>query len=280
MIYNKVSVIITPYSKDASDLLIALMGDIGYDSFEENDFGFDGYIVSKDFNNGLLNNITIPMQNISFTYSVEEIPDQNWNEVWEKNYFQPIIIENQCVVRGPFHPNFPETPYQIVIEPKMAFGTGHHETTGLMIRYILDTSVENKRVLDMGCGTGILGILASMRGAVQVIGVDIDQWSFENTVENCNLNFISNMKAYCGDASLLDEMEPFDCIFANINRNILLNDISSYSKKLSANGLLFLSGFYNNDLAVIKDEASKNGLSYLSKKEDNNWIAALFIKSY
>lgn len=279
MSYTKVTVDITPYTIEASDILIALFGDAGFESFEENTTGFDGYIKSNLFNTKLVDNIVIPINGISFKYSTEEIPDQNWNEEWEQNYFQPIIIGNQCVVRGPFHPEFPETPYQITINPKMAFGTGHHETTGLMIRHILEADVKNLRVLDMGCGTGILGILASMRGAEEVVAIDIDQWSYDNTIENCQLNLINNMHAECGDAKLLKMHNTFDCILANINRNILLDDIQEYSIVLKQNGMLFLSGFYSEDLELINREANKYHLRYLSHKEENNWVAVSYIKS-
>ena len=279
MSYTKVTFVLTPYSADASYILIALLGELGFESFEENSTGFDGYINSEQLDLKAINNLNIPFENTTFSFTIEELPDKNWNEEWEKNYFQPIIIENQVVVRGPFHPKFPETPNQIVIEPKMAFGTGHHETTGLMMKFILKTSMTDLRVLDMGCGTGILGILASMKGAKEVIGIDIDKWSYENTIENCDLNLIANMRVFCGDASLLKQHEPFDCILANINRNILLSDIKEYSSVLNHKGHLFLSGFYSEDLKMITKEAEKHSLKYLSKKEQNNWVAASYIKN-
>ncbi len=277
MIYSKVSVSLVPYSADASDVLIAMFGDAGFESFVENEAGFEAYIPSQNLNVDLIDAIEMPFEGVSFTYVIEEIADQNWNEVWEKNYFQPIVIGNECVVRGPFHPEFPEIPHQIVIEPKMAFGTGHHETTGMMLQYILENNMTGAKILDMGCGTGILGILASMRGAAHVLGIDIDKWCTDNTIENCELNHIANMEVQLGDVSLLTGNEQYDIILANINRNILLSDIQKYAASLKNNGYLFVSGFYQSDLEVITAEALRNGLKLLDVKEQNQWVAARFL---
>jgi len=277
MIYTKVAVSLVPYSTDASDVLIAMFGDAGFESFVENETGFEAYIPSQNLEVSLIDAIELPFEGVSFTYNIEEIADQNWNEVWEKNYFQPIVIGNECVVRGPFHPEFPEIPHQIVIEPKMAFGTGHHETTGMMLQYILENNMAGANILDMGCGTGILGILASMRGATHVLGIDIDKWCTDNTIENCELNHISNMEVQLGDVSLLTGNENYDIILANINRNILLSDIQKYVGSLKNNGYLFVSGFYQSDLEVISAEAQRNGLKLLDVKEQNQWVAARFV---
>jgi len=277
MIYTKVAVSLVPYSTDASDVLIAMFGDAGFESFVENETGFEAYIPSQNLDVSLIDAIELPFEGVSFTYNIEEIADQNWNEVWEKNYFQPIVIGNECVVRGPFHPEFPEIPHQIVIEPKMAFGTGHHETTGMMLQYILENNMAGANILDMGCGTGILGILASMRGATHVLGIDIDKWCTDNTIENCELNHISNMEVQLGDVSLLTGNENYDIILANINRNILLSDIQKYVGSLKNNGYLFVSGFYQSDLEVISAEAQCNGLKLLDVKAQNQWVAARFV---
>jgi len=277
MIYTKVAVLLVPYSTDASDVLIAMFGDAGFESFVENETGFEAYIPSQNLEVSLIDAIELPFEGVSFTYNIEEIADQNWNEVWEKNYFQPIVIGNECVVRGPFHPEFPEIPHQIVIEPKMAFGTGHHETTGMMLQYILENNMAGANILDMGCGTGILGILASMRGATHVLGIDIDKWCTDNTNENCELNHISNMEVQLGDVSLLTGNENYDIILANINRNILLSDIQKYVGSLKNNGYLFVSGFYQSDLEVISAEAQRNGLKLVDVKEQNQWVAARFV---
>lgn len=279
MPYTKVSVELHPYSGDAADVMIAVLGDMGFESFEENETGFDAYVPSEDFDPEAVKQIQLPFDDVMYSFSVEEIPDQNWNEVWEKNYFQPIVIGNQCVVRGPFHPQFPEIPYQIVIEPKMAFGTGHHETTGMMLQHILEHDFKGLSVLDMGCGTGILGILASMRGAAEVLGIDIDKWCTDNTEENCSLNRIHNMQVGLGGAELLPQTETFDVVLANINRNILLADMERYAKCLKTGGMLFLSGFYAADLDVINAETCKYEMRYLSHKEQNQWVAAAYKKT-
>jgi ribosomal protein L11 methyltransferase len=278
MNYTKVAITLIPYSSDASDVMIALMGEMDYESFQESETGFDAYIPSQLFDLEKLKAIETPFEQLKFTYTLEEIPDQNWNEVWEKNYFQPIIIGDQCVVRGPFHETFPHIPYQILIEPKMAFGTGHHETTGLMLQFILDTQMENQRVIDMGCGTGILGILAAMRGASEVVGIDIDEWSYKSSLENCELNNV-NMELYQGDAGLLPNFSPFDIMLANINRNILLADLDTYSSVVKPNGTLIMSGFYKEDLPVITQKAQQTGFHILTFKENNNWVAAAYTKT-
>ena len=276
MPYTKVTITLHPFDQTASEVLVALMGDIDYESFVDTETGFEAYIQTPFFSKARLDALVIPVEGVAFTYETEEIADQNWNEEWEKNYFQPIVIDDLCVVRGPFHPDFPHIPHQIVIEPKMAFGTGHHETTGMMLKHILDNNMTGLRVLDMGCGTGILGILASMRGAKEIVGIDIDQWSVDNTLENCTLNGINNMSVLLGDAETLSNMQPFDLILANINRNILLNDMSAYVAVLKPGGRLIMSGFYAEDLPMIIEEAERNQLRFVINKEQNKWVAALF----
>ena len=277
MDYIEVNFIIEPFEEYISDVLASELGEIGFDSFVPSEVGMDAYILQSKFDESELKNLLsdFPFE-ASIDYKITPIKSKNWNEEWEKNYFQPIIIDEVCVVRGPFHPQFPHIPHQIVIEPKMAFGTGHHETTGMMLKHIIDTNVTNLRVLDMGCGTGILGILASMRGASDIVGIDIDQWSVDNTIENCSLNGIHNMSALLGDAALLNEMAPFDLILANINRNILLEDIKHYVAVLKPGGSLIMSGFYADDLPLIQQEAEKNNLHFVGNKEQNKWVAALF----
>lgn len=277
MPYTKVTVTLRPYSEAVSDIFIAQLGEIDYESFVETESGFEAYVQSPLFSRERLEQQIIPVDGVSFTYDVEEIPDQNWNEEWEKNYFQPIVIDDLCVVRGPFHPEFPHIPHRIVIEPKMAFGTGHHETTGMMLKHILANDMTGLRVLDMGCGTGILGILASMRGAREVVGIDIDQWSVDNTLENCSLNHIHNMSVQLGDAASLSGMLPYDVILANINRNILLEDMVKYVVVLKPGGMLIMSGFYAEDLPLIQQEAQRNGLTYVDHREQNRWVAPAFL---
>ncbi len=278
MDYTQISIILNPYSVDKAEILMAWLGELGYESFMETETGIDAYIPTNVFNEDALKKLHAESDTISFQYKLSNIPDQNWNEVWEKNYFQPIIIGNECVVRSPFHNEFPHIKHQIVIEPKMSFGTGHHETTAMVMEHILETPINNKTVLDMGCGTGILGILASMRGASKVIGIDIDPWCTTNSEENCRLNHISNMEIQLGDASVLISMTEFDIILANINRNILLEDMPAYCKVLKPGGTIIFSGFYRSDLNSIDDLAKTQNLSIKNIKENNHWVAVSYEK--
>ncbi len=275
MEYTKVSVTVKPLNEIANDLLMAQMGELGYESFSESDLGFDAYIPSNLYEADKLKTLELPFENTTLGFSSEVIADQNWNKVWEDNFFQPIVIGNECCVRSPFHKIEENTKYEILIEPKMAFGTGHHATTSLMIQHILECKFKNTQVLDMGCGTGILGILCSMRGAESVLGIDIDEWAYNNAYDNIHLNNVNNMTIKIGDAALI-EKERFDIILTNINRNILLNDIKNYANSLNTGGQLFLSGFYSEDLDLINEECKKNRLEYISQKMENNWVAAAY----
>ncbi len=279
MQYTKVAFSINPINDFIRDILTAELAEYDYDSFEETETGINAYIPSSSFSAEDIDNLQI-IQNADYEikYSYEEMPDQNWNETWEKHFFNPIIIDDRCIVRSPFHQDIPKADYEILIEPKMAFGTGHHETTGLMIKHILDMDFAGKKVLDMGCGTGILGILCAMKGAEKVTGIDIEDWAYNNAIENINLNSIKQMEVFCGDASLLGN-ESYDIIIANINRNILLEDINKYVKVLKPQGTLMLSGFYNSDIDVIDKECANNNLTKNSIKEDNNWVAIAYTLS-
>ncbi|TNF42260.1 MAG: 50S ribosomal protein L11 methyltransferase, partial [Bacteroidetes bacterium] len=190
---------------------------------------------------------------------------------------KPLLINNECVVRAPFHTDYPKAKYEIVIEPNMAFGTGNHETTTMMIETILENDMENRIVLDMGCGTGILGILASMKGAKKVTAIDIDEWSYTGAKENARLNQIENMEVKLGDAGLLGD-EKFDIIFANIHKNVLINDMQRYSEVMEPGGLLVMCGFYAEDIPDIKAKAEILGLNDNGFKSQNNWVAYRFIK--
>lgn len=274
MDYQKITITLAPDNQDFRDILMAALSEIGYESFVENDDNLEAYIQAPMFDKTLIDAISgEPLY--SFTYVSELIPDQNWNEVWEKNYFKPLVVANQCVVRAPFHTDYPNAKHEIIIEPKMAFGTGNHETTSLMMEFILENDMKDKTILDMGCGTGILSMLASMRGAKRVLAIDIDQWSFESTVENCKLNNCINVEAKKGDVSLLGS-EKFDIIFANIHKNVLIEDMPKYSSVLKNNGLLFMSGFYENDYTDISQEAEKLNLKTNGSKTRNRWMAACY----
>lgn len=278
MKYLEVAIQITPPSEDAADLLAALLADIGFESFVQTEQGVTAYVQETLFSNEEFNGCLcqFPMAH-SFVADIKKIEEKNWNEEWEKNYFQPIVIENQCVIHSSFHTNIPEVPYDIVIDPKMAFGTGHHETTFLMLKQILSCDLKNKSVLDMGCGTAVLAILAEMRGATPITAIDIDEWATENSLENIRLNNAQQVKVLLGGAELLGA-ESFDVVFANINRNILLNDMHQYVKVMQKESTIFFSGFYTDDLSVITEEANRQGLKYVSHLEKNNWVAARFEK--
>lgn len=275
MEYRKITVTLHPFNQDCSDIMVANMGELGFDSFVDTEDGFEAYIQSNLYHDGIMAEVEVPVEGITFTYTEEVIPDQNWNKVWEENYFKPILIGDQCLVRSPFHVKEGDTKYEILIEPKMSFGTGHHETTSMMLEFILKLELAGRTVLDMGCGTGILGILASMRGAGSVKGIDIDEWCYNNSMENIALNSIENMTVEVGDASLLAGAS-YDVILANINRNILLADMSRYVGVLAPGGVLIMSGFYFDDLPMIDEAAKKLNLSKISSKTNNNWVAVAY----
>jgi ribosomal protein L11 methyltransferase len=278
MNYIKVTFSITPHSTVAGELFIAELGAIGYDSFAETDSGFEAFISKSEFKPEQLTNISILLSDVSYTYTISEIEDQNWNKVWEEKYFQPIKIGNEVLIRGTFHKKTESVKYDLIIDPKMAFGTGHHETTGLMIQHLLEMNCSDLRVLDMGCGTGVLGILCARKGASQVIGIDIEEWAYHNAIENCELNKIENMQIIHGDASAIGE-DMFNLIVANINRNILLNDIPQYTAVLANGGTLLVSGFYEDDIPAIDDVVTQQGLSLQSSKIDNHWAALAYRKT-
>ena len=259
----------------AVEILIAELGFAGFESFVETKDGVSAYIQKEEWNSSILENVQILNSDefeISFTF--EEIEQTNWNAEWEKN-FNPIIVDNICAVRAPFHER-QNTTYDIVIEPKMSFGTGHHETTHMMIQHILKNDMRNKSVLDMGCGTGVLAILTEMKGAKPIEAIDIDNWCYLNSIENIERNNCKHISVFEGDVSLINN-KTYDVIIANINRNILLKDIMTYSKSLSKKGILFLSGFYKNDIPVIEEECIKYDLKLEEIIERNNWVALKFI---
>ena len=221
-------------TQTAVDIIVAELGQVGFESFTENPDGLEAYIQKRDWSASLLDDIQIlQSEEVTFSYDVKEIEQVNWNEEWEKN-FKPIVVANEVSIRAPFHRN-PGRKYDIVIEPKMSFGTGHHETTHLMIQHLMDLNLQGKKVLDMGCGTGILAIFAEMKGAATVDAIDIDNWCYENSLENIERNNCKTISVFEGDASLL-KPAAYDLIIANINRNILLKDMPVYTESLKENG--------------------------------------------
>ena len=257
-----------------AEILIAELAEVGFDSFEDTPKGIKAYIPKNSWNENILQDIYL-LSNPEFTisYQITEIEQVNWNEEWEKN-FSPIVVEDLCTVRANFHP-VPNTRYDIVITPKMSFGTGHHETTYMMLQQLLPLSLEGTKVLDMGCGTGILAIMAALRGARDITAIDIDPWCVENATENVQQNDCSFITIKEGDVSLIAG-EQYNLILANINRNILLSDIPAYTQALLPQGLLLVSGFYEEDLPAIKEKCQEEGLTYLSHIERNRWVSAKF----
>ncbi|WP_396137843.1 50S ribosomal protein L11 methyltransferase [Flavobacterium sp.] len=259
-----------------SEILIAELGEKAFESFIETETGISAFVQKDLWSETILEDIYI-LTNSEFTikYTFEEIEQVNWNEEWEKN-FEAIDVDGKCHVRAPFHEKT-NAEYDIVIEPKMSFGTGHHETTHMMIQHILETDCTNKKTLDMGCGTAILAILAEMKGAQPIDAIDIDNWCYLNSIENAERNNCKHISVYEGDADFLFG-KRYDIIIANINRNILLNDMQTYVDCLNGNGLLFLSGFYTEDIPVISESCVSKGLTYEKQFERNNWVALKFTK--
>lgn len=260
------------------DLVINELAEIGFDSFQQAEFGFNAYVSDKDFNKQLIDERLAPFRpQFKFSYVINLIPQQNWNEVWESN-FEPIQIGDKVWVRATFHQPKPEFPYEIVIDPKMAFGTGHHETTSMMLEMMLETGFAEKTVLDMGCGTGILAILAEKLGATDIAAVDNDLICYDSTVENAQLNCCRNIKVYCGSKEAIP-YQQFDIVLANINRNVLIDQLDRYAWVLKPGGELYLSGFYENpDLEIIKQEAANYSLKYVNHKKTKDWVAAKLVK--
>ena len=279
MDYIELNCEIRPFEQVSGEILIAQLSEMGFESFVENENGIRAYIQAQLFNLELFEQIkllTIPNVDIDFKHNL--IKDQNWNETWEKNYFEPIIVKDKCLIRSTFHKNTPETEFEILIDPKMSFGTGHHETTFLMLEEILELDLQDKTILDMGCGTGVLAILSDKKGANSVDAIDIDEWCFNNSLENIKLNSSINIKVQQGDKKLLGN-KSYDIIYANINKNILLADIHVYVANINKGGSLLLSGFYTEDFSDINKLATSDGLKLINKKEKNNWLILNYLKT-
>lgn len=259
------------------EIFLALLAESAFESFEDTENGMNAFIRKDLDNEQEVVECIEQLSEVNISYIKTEIEQVNWNEVWESG-FNPILVNDHCYIRAEFHPERPEIPYEIIIQPKMSFGTGHHETTHLMVEYILEFDFEGKDVLDMGCGTSILAILAKMKGANYVEAIDIDEWATENSVENAERNGVK-IKIRQGDANILGD-RMFDVIIANIQRNILMEDIPKYAKVLNfAGGELILSGLLEEDFNDISEVCAQQGLKFISKKQKNEWIALRFIKN-
>ncbi len=258
----------------ASDILIAELGELGFESFVEKEDGILAYIQQTDWDEGITQEVQVLKNDLfQIAYNYKEIAQENWNANWESN-FEPIMVDGKCVVRAPFHKKL-EVDHDIVIMPKMSFGTGHHETTHMMLQHILNNDFEEKTVLDMGSGTGVLAILAAMRGAAKIDAIDIDHWCYLNAKENVERNGCDFINVFEGDVHLIKD-KKYDLILANINRNILLADIPVYTECLNANGMLFLSGFYEEDIPQLSKKCEANGLAFQEKFQRNNWVSLKF----
>ena len=259
-----------------SEILVAELGELPFESFVENEDGVTAYIQKQLWFKNILEDLFIlNSPEFDISYTIEEIAQVNWNEEWEKN-FEAIDVDGNCHVRAPFHPKT-KAEYDIIIEPKMSFGTGHHETTHMMIQHLLATDIAGLKTLDMGCGTAILAILAEMKGAQPIDAIDIDNWCYLNSVENAERNNCHHISVYEGDAALLKGKE-YDLIIANINRNILLNDMQAYIDSMNPGAMILLSGFYNEDVPFIDASCTEKGLTFINKLERNNWASLKYIK--
>ncbi|MCH5237098.1 MAG: 50S ribosomal protein L11 methyltransferase [Muribaculaceae bacterium] len=268
-----------PTNETITDLLAAFLADLEFESFEPDSKGITAYVRKNLFNDEAVRNIIaeFPIKT-EFKISSREIKGEDWNKEWEQNYYEPIVIDNSCVIRATFHKDFPNCPIEIIIDPKMAFGTGHHFTTANMIRLLLNEDLTGKSVIDMGTGTGILAILCKKLGSSSVAGIEIDPYALENAIENGQLNGEKEIKWICGDAHSLEQLDISDYFLANINRNVILSDLTKYAGKLKKGGKLFLSGFYKSDLDIIENEAVKNSLHKVKELVDNEWVGAIFEK--
>ncbi len=262
-----------PFSEDAADLLAAFLADVGFESFTSSPPVMTGFIKEENFIPSEIEDIISEFPiDTEITFSKELIEGQDWNHEWEKNYFKPIIIDDKVVIHSSFHENPPKATYQILIDPKMAFGTGHHATTSMMVSHLLSNNLIGKNIIDMGTGTGILAILSLMLGASEATGIEIDTMAYQNTIENGKLNN-SNAKFICGDASVLKSLKKAHILLANINRNVILDDIDKYAEALLPSGELILSGFYPQDIPLITEAANNYGLELMDTLQRGEWAS-------
>lgn len=277
--YIEVRFDITPCDEVATDVMAAILCDDGFESFIPDERGVTAYIKKELFTEEIINRAIddFPMEN-AITYKYVLIEGEDWNSEWEKNYFKPIVVKDKCVIHSSFHVDIPTLEYDIVIDPKMAFGTGHHATTSLIIEQLLEMDLQGKRVVDMGTGTGILAILANMCGADYITAIEIDPVAHANAVENLAINKASNVNLILGDAYSLGLVKNIDVFIANINRNIITQDLQFYVSSLNSGGEALLSGFYESDIPVIMQVAEPLGLSYKSHTVKDNWTCLRLIK--
>ena len=282
MEYIKVTFRTEDVEEWANDLLASMLGEVGFESFEETSRGIIGYCPAPAFDEAAMKQIVaeLPIADASMiAYRIETIADQNWNAVWEQNGYEPIEITSECIIHASNKEISQDYKYDIIINPVQSFGSGYHETTRMILTYLLEMDITDKAVLDMGCGTGVLGILACLRGAGSLVSIDIDEWSWRNAIENIEANDIEGAEVVLGDASLLTDYPTcFDIVLANINRNILLADLEAYVSTMTPDSYIIMSGFYLDDLAMIQSKAESLGLRYIDHRTDNDWTAVRFQK--
>ena len=282
MDYVKVTFRTEDVEEWANDLLASMLGEVGFESFEETSRGIIGYCPAPAFDEAAMKQIVaeLPIADASMiAYRIETIADQNWNAVWEQNGYEPIEITSECIIHASNKEISQDYKYDIIINPVQSFGSGYHETTRMILTYLLEMDITDKAVLDMGCGTGVLGILACLRGAGSLVSIDIDEWSWRNAIENIEANDIEGAEVVLGDASLLTDYPTcFDIVLANINRNILLADLEAYVSTMTPDSYIIMSGFYLDDLAMIQAKAESLGLRYIDHRTDNDWTAVRFQK--
>lgn len=278
--YTKIEFKVTPNEEVATDVLAALLAEVGFESFVPNEEGLEAYVPHNLYDESNITAVVenFPIEGYTITYNSEFIEGEDWNAEWEKNYFQPIVLGEECVIHSTFHTDVPKARYDILIDPKMAFGTGYHQTTCHMLRAILASDMNGKSVLDMGCGTALLAILARKHGATDVVAIDIDEFAYENAKENVVLNNTPDIEVRLGGAEAIKEDDSFDYVIANINRNILLADMVNYVRCMHPGSQIFISGFYTEDMEVLKEEAARHGLRYIGYAEDNRWAMMRFEK--
>ncbi len=266
--------------EDATDLLAGLLGDAGFESFVPDSEGLTAYAAVANFSD---EKVTEALEDFPYDCEVNIskalVEGRDWNAEWERNYFQPIVVGGECVVHSSFHTDVPAATYDIVIDPKMAFGTGHHATTSQMLRRILASDFNGKTVIDMGTGTGILAILAAMRGAAGVTGIEIDEFAYTNAIENVALNSHPEIRLINGDASALSSLDPADFFIANINRNVITADMAAYAAALKPGGEMFLSGFYTEDVPIVEEAGRTFGLTSAGFTQEDNWACLKLVKS-
>ncbi len=277
--YIEVRFDVEPCDATSTDVLAAMLCDVEFESFVPDESGLTAYVKRELYNESAIADIvkSFPLQ-AQINWRAEVIEGQDWNSEWEKNYFQPIVVGDKCVIHSSFHTDIPKVEYDIVIDPKMAFGTGHHATTSLIIRQLLEMSLDGLSVMDMGTGTGILAILSAMRGAGKVSAIEIDEFAYVNAVDNVKINGEPQINVMLGDASLLANEEPVDVFIANINRNIITADIAEYAKTLKTGGIMLLSGFYEEDVEVIMSQARLHSLDYQSHTVQDRWTCLRLVK--